>query len=274
LGIKGMDKRALAILHDAYWGSVGWKRDSEGLVSEADFAHAKAAGVMFDPVAFNHDSIVEKCLAVQARIDPKLVANAFITSLATRNLAYRSALGSYAVLRHFPDHAWVGTNPSCSVCGSYSRREPRKEDLNVLNFERLKWGGVRHLDALYAAFDLEQFQLLPPVIVEPGHVSLSQELLGHIERAPVGTSSAQLQRHLPKALKANKSERDILIGILGFAGVLQTTAHHGFMHSFVRADERALPGRRFVDMAYPACWWSQTDGINREAVKAWFGHLL
>ncbi|NGY06875.1 hypothetical protein [Solimonas terrae] len=267
-----MDKRALTILHDAHWGSGGWKRKE--LVSDADFAYAKEAGVMFDTIAIDHDGIVRKCLTIRERIEPKAVADAFITSLATRSLAHRSALGSYAVLKAFPSHAWAGEGPSCDICGSYSQRESKKEDLNVLNFERFKWGGVRHLQALYAAFDLEQFQMLPHVRVLPEHVSLFKELIACIENVPPGTSSAQLHSHLPKALKSNKPERDILLGILGIAGVLQTAEHRGFQQAFVRADHRALPDRRFVDMAYPACWWSQSDGINKEAVKAWFGHLL
>jgi len=229
---------------------------------------------MFEPVAVNHDSIVKQCLAIREHIDSQAVANAFVTSLATRNLAYRSALGSYAVLRYFPDHAWSGTGSSCCICGGDSQGAPQHEDLNVLNFERFKWGGVRHLQALYAAFDLEQFQMLPPIEVTPEHVSLLKELIEHMAHAPAGTSSTQLQKYFPKALKSNKSERDILIGILGIAGILETAEHRGFLHGFVRADARVLPDRRFVDMAYPACWWSQTDGINTEAVTSWFGHLL
>ena len=269
-----MDKRALKILHDAHWGSGGWKSDGMRLVSDTDFAHAKSAGVMFDPVTIDHDGIVEKCLSIRARTDPKAVANAFVASLTSRNLAYRSALASYAVLRHFPDHAWVGTNTWCNVCGVYSEKGPQKEDLNVLNFERFKWGGVRHLHALYATFDLEQFQMLPPICVSPEHISLFKELIAHIAHAPAGTSSAQLQAHLPKALKSNKAERDTLIGILGIAGILHSSEHHGFLRAFVQADERKLPGRRFIDMAYPACWWSHADGIDHEAIETWFGHLL
>lgn len=37
------------------------------------------------------------------------------------------------------------------------RESYKNEDLNVLNFERIKWGGLRHGDLLYTLFDLEQF---------------------------------------------------------------------------------------------------------------------
>lgn len=273
-GPEHMDKRALAILNDTYWSASGWRKNSERRLPQADFAYAKAAGVMFDPIRLDHDGLVEKCLTVRSRVELAHVANAFVTSLSTRQLAYRSALGSYALLRHFPAHAWTGHDRTCAVCGGYKQSEKNGEDINVLNFERHKWGGVRHLQPLYAAFDLEQFLLLPPAEVEPAHIFLFKELLRNIERVPVGTSSTKLQSYLSKALKSNKAERDILIGVLGIAGLLETEKHRGFLHSFVPEHKRDLPGRRFVDMAYPACWWSQSDGINRRAIEVWFGHLL
>jgi hypothetical protein len=39
-------------------------------------------------------------------------------------------------------------------------------------------------------------------------------------------------------------------------------------------DTKQLPDRGFVDMAYPACWWTGAVGVNRETVLVLFGHLL
>ena len=143
----------------------------------------------------------------------------------------------------------------------------------MLNFERIKWGGVRHLYPIYAAFDLEQFQRLDPVIPEPIHVELLKEILRSIEGTDSTTTAAQLQEHL-KMLKSNKAERDVLIGILGICGILETNDHPGFLASFISESERVFPDRRFVDMTYPACWWTRTSGLNWKAVDFWFGHLL
>src|SRR5262249_5500620 len=99
-------------------------------------------------------------------------------------------------------------------------------------------------------------------------------VLQAIKAAPAETSSATLEKHLAKAFKSNKSERDALIGILGYCGIIATAEHPGFMRNFVPSSSRELPSRRFVDMAYPACWWKRTDGINQEAIAYWFGHVL
>jgi hypothetical protein len=55
--------------------------------------------------------------------------------------------------------------------------------------------------------------------------------------------------------------------------VLGTAEHPGFLERFVLASERHLPERRFVDMAYPACWWTGRDGVNVKNLQACFASL-
>jgi hypothetical protein len=99
-----MDRKALNILFSTYWSSTGWKPERDQVTPAADLLHAKRAGVMFDPVRPSHEGIVRRAIEVRVRVDPEAVAAAFLASLSTRRLELRSALGSYAVLRHFPDH--------------------------------------------------------------------------------------------------------------------------------------------------------------------------
>jgi hypothetical protein len=76
-----------------------------------------------------------------------------------------------------------------------------------------------------------------------------------------------------KMLKGNKAEREILIGILGVCGILGTAEHPGYAKSFIRSCDREIPGRRFVDQEYPACWWTAADGINAEALETFLPRL-
>lgn len=271
------DPRALKMLFDTYWTSAGWRDEKQRAApSPGDFDFAKRAGVMFDDVRLSHDDIVERARAATRAIDRRTVADAFAVSLPSRRLELRSALGSFAVLQHFPRHAAVPPaqrGAGCPVCGAYSRAA-QPEDLNVLSFERFKWGGVRHDDPLYAAFDLEQFARLPPVSPTAADVAALRALLNAIEAAPPKTSAAKLEKHLAKTIRSNKAERDIVVNILGVCGILATAAHPGYRRDFVRADARELPDRHYVDTAYPACWWTRAHGIDDEAVTYWFGHLL
>jgi hypothetical protein len=268
-----IDPRALKVLLGTYWTSAGWRDDNSRSTSPEDFEYAKQAGVMFDPIRLSHADIVKRALAAVRRVERRAVADAFIVSLSSRQLELRSALGSFAVLQHFPQHNAPRQRGACPVCGAYNRG-PETEDLNVLNFERFKWGGVRHDKPLYASMDLQLFQELPRAAPTATEVAVFKGVLKVIEGAPPKTSSASLEKLLPKAFKSSKAERDIVVGILGYCGILATAAHPGFMRQFVNFSDHALPPRHNVDMAYPACWWQRSDGINQSALAYWFGHVL
>jgi hypothetical protein len=268
-----VDPRALRILLDRYWTSSGWRSDNSAATSPEDFEFAKRASMMFDDVRLSHDDIVDRALTAVRTTNRRVVANAFVASLTSHRRDLRSALGSFAVLQHFPRHRMTPGDGPCEICGEHDRRDTL-QDLNVLNFERFKWGGVRHLDPSYAAFDLDLFHRLAPAQPTADDVELLRKLLRAILAAPRMTTSATLHEHLAKIIKSNKSERDVLIAILGLCDILSTPKHRGFARAFVPESEREEPMRRFVDMPYPACWWQRRDGINKKAVAYWFGHLL
>lgn len=271
--LPSVDKRALRILFSTYWTSAGWRREDERSISPDDLAYAKQAGMMFDAAYQSHDAIVARAILARGSCDQQAVADAFVVSLASRRLELRSVLGSYAVLKHFPQHQHGDNREACAICYTYNRPQAT-EDLNVLNFERHKWGGVRHSKPLYAALDLELFACLPRLHPTRADVDILRQLISAIEAAPTGTVSATLEKQLGKILPSNRSERDIMVGILGLCGIISTPAHPGFLDQFVPWSARELPARRFVDMAYPACWWKWSDGVNQKAVRHWFGHLL
>ncbi len=271
--MKTTDKKALKILFDTHWTSKGWIDKGDRSITPADLAYAQDAGVMFEPVELQHDEIVACALDARRGIEARAVADAFVTSLTSRCLDHRSALGSFAVLRHFPEHLAPRSNRLCAVCGEYAtNRSPH--DLNILNFERFKWGGVRHGSPLYAALDLDLFARSAPCKPIADDVEALRRLLQTVRGVPLATTAAELQRHLSPVIRSNKSEREILIGILGLCGILATGEHPGHFPRFVPHAKRELPARRFVDMAYPACWWRGADGLNDKAIEFWFGHLL
>lgn len=270
-----MDKRAVKILFDAYWSASGW-RSAPPVVTAEDFQYAKSRGVMFDPIAPSHEEAIARLRSVVAKLTVRQVVDGFLASLSTRRLDWRSALGSFAVARHLPAHQPTHEGPGnqCSTCGLHDTVIPAEHDLNVLCFERLKWGGVRHSNPVYAALDLELFLTDPPPPPTDADIAVLRDLVAALSAVPASVTSSQLHKHFPASLKANQSERDQLIAILGLCGVLGTNAHPGFFDCFVPAVERPLPNRHFVDMSYPACWWKGSDGIHTARIKELFGHVL
>lgn len=266
------DKRALAILFGHYWSPRGWIREHERTLTLADFDYAKSKGLMFDPIDVVHASVIHRLVAAVRQNVQRLIADAFIASLSTRRLEWRSALGSYAVFRHLQDHAPLVEENKCIVCGMYDSRCAR--DLNVLNFERFKWGGVRHTSPLYAMMDLELFLESEKPLPTSLDVKIFRELITTIEKLPAGISGAALEGKLASIIKSNKGERDVIVAILGFCGVLSTPGNSGFAEKFVADCQRVLPPHRFVDMSYPACWWRSEYGIDRVRLHNYFGHVL
>lgn len=266
-----MDKRAQKILFDTYWSASGWVQGERRVPTE-DFEYAKAHGVMFDPLSQTHDETIAQLRTAVARLNPRQAADGFIASLSTRRLDWRSALGSYSVARWLPAHAATAGERQCRVCGLNAGRY--EHDLNVLNFERLKWGGVRHSSPIYALMDMDLFVKNPPPAPSAEDLRIFRELMSIIRTAPVAVSSAALSNSFAGVLKSNKPERDQLIAILGLCGLLGTQEHPGFAKRFVPYSDRALPNHRFVDMAYPACWWSGAVGLNEDLLQDMFGHAL
>lgn len=266
-------RQALRTLFRLYWTSAGWRRLDWGSVPPSEIAHAKKLGVLVDEALADHDGTGVRAKRAVAATDRTAVANAFVVSLRSRHLELRSALGSFALLQHFFEHDRPAERGMCPVCGLYGNTG-RMTEFSVLNFERFKWGGVRHLHPDYAAFDLEEFAKLSPSEPSAEDVQCLRALLEAIGGVPSNTTSAVLEKYLGKVLQSNKGERDVLVGILGICGILGTARHPGFVTRYVDHCDRQTPNRHYVDMAYPACWWTGSDGICQSAVDYWFGHLM
>jgi len=270
-----MDK-GLKILLEAYWKN-GWKFRR---CTPEEFEIAKNEGYMFEyPKMISHDDTMNELNDVLSKITPEMVANAFLYSLSTRRLEYRSAVGSYWYAVAIPKHSSTDEK-LCNYCGWYQWHENPDEyellqGLNVLNFERYKWGGVRHTRLNYALFDLQRFLELPMV----RHTKKDEEILVHIlscinELEPNDKSRA-LQQLITKKkiLKSNKSEIDILIDILGICGVLSSDENPCYVVSFADMYQRD-PEEHKNDFTYPVNRWRAIDGINQERYDEVFGKVI
>jgi hypothetical protein len=265
------DKKALKILFATYWGGGGWK--STRTTPKDDLAYAIAAGVMFPPRDLQHDDVNQEIVKLREAIPPQAVGDAFVASLSTRRVDLRSALGTYAVARHLPPHKFTKSKhlqgDVCGICGDPGKVQ-RKEDLNVLNFERFKWGGVRHLHPYYIAFDLARFLETPPAAPTAEDHGMLRGILDAARQAEPKTSPGKLEKQIAGIFPADKNERSNLLQILGLAGVLQPRNRPGFFASYVKRDELEESSN---DWQYPVCWWRGSDGVDESAVSFWFPGL-
>lgn len=271
MATRSLDKRALQILTSTYWSPSGWKKTYA--TPPEDLAYAKAAGIMFDPVSITHDKMVEWALRSCGHTSKERVTQAFLASLTSRRLDWRSALGSFAASLHLLPHHWSKGQRAqfnCPMCGAYESENP--QDLNVLNFERFKWGGVRHTFPLYIGFDLEQFVGAEAEPTEEDRCMM-RSILKTAQSLPPHSKLSDLAKSLTDIFPSNLNERRTLIGILGYCGILQNPTRPGFFRGFPPYSERPEVPWGKNDWPYPVQWWNGSCGVSEDAVAFWFPAL-
>lgn len=268
-----MDK-GLKLLFATYWNGGMWGHKAP---TAEDYEQAKAEGYMFDPIPMRtHDETLRDLRRVLNKISAEDVAKAFLYSLSTRKLEYRSALGSYYYALAIPDHSHsdLGT---CYFCNWLPIREvdlPEMEfsDYNVFNFERYKWGGTRHTHLEYSLFDLEQFLLLPKVTPTDADWNILKSILHAMEELSPSKKAGAYRELITKKklLKSNKDEVEVLLDILGICGVLSSKDAQCYCDCFVDVWHRS-PKEHTNDYTYPVNWWHVSDGVNEERFLKVFG---
>lgn len=263
-----MDKKAKKILLNKFWDKNGWKNDTN--ISLADFEYCKSKGVMFDSMVISHKKLGEKIESIYLKIDKQEVVNFFISSLSTRRLDYRSFISSYAIARVFKAHKYESIEGRfCKKCGIYDDDES-EYDLNILNFEKIKWGGVRleHID--YVLFDLEQFLKLEKVTPKKEDYEILNKIKEIIINSSENDRPRQLERKLRVIIKSNAYERETILNILGICGIMETDNQKGFFENFILKSERELRPVSKTDWSYPVDWWQGKFGINEKAWDFYF----
>ena len=259
-----------------FWGSGGWCYNHP---AQEAYDRALAEGYFLpvrDPLP--HDEAISALRCLLDQICAQDVADAFLYSLSTRKLEYRSALGSYWFARAIPAHSH-DQDHSCRQCGWTNHvslidtdRLPAYTDDNIMNFERHKWGGVRHTHLNYILLDLTAFLKLPKAAPTQQDRDILNAILSATAELPP-TKKAGAFRDLlskKKLFPCNRDEISTMLDILGICGVLSSEAHPCPFVAFHGAD--GLPPQEHTnDFAYPVNYWRASDGINKARFLDVFG---
>lgn len=266
-----MDSKAKKILLNTYWSSGRW-RAGGAVCSDEDFQYAKSKGLMFDPLTISHDECIQRLRELhEHEITKEQVVRAFLHSLSTRKVYLRSALSSWALTHDLPLHNY-NSRPAepmvhYSACGEcndkalMSNEQYVDEDLNVLNFERVKWGGVRLNWLIYCLMDLECFSREEHFEVTGEDIEILRGMNRAVEACGEKEAARQLEKRWNGVFTSNQHERDRVLEIWGFAGLLQSQDHY--------RKERGR-GTDFVSVAT----WRGEDGYFQEKMTYYFGPYL
>jgi len=206
-----MDPKAKKILTQTFWQSGKW-RSGEYTYTEEDFQYAKSKGLMFDRLTTSHDGCVHRLRQLHDEILSKdLVVKVFLHSLSTCKVYLRSAL---SITDRLPIHTYderpveLVSYSACGYCNEHkvmSNEAYINEDLNVLNFERIKWGGVRLNWLLYCLLDLECLAKEQETFtVCKEDIAILEQMIEVVESCKDTDAARQLEKRWKDVFKSNQ----------------------------------------------------------------------
>ena len=99
------DKKALTLLKKYYLPYT-----AEGTLSESDRADAFKSGILVPDSAMTHDEIITAIKSLSEDISLESTAKAFLYSLSSGDMRYRTALSSLVWARSLPKHEFISNN--------------------------------------------------------------------------------------------------------------------------------------------------------------------
>lgn len=276
-----MDKKAIQILLKTiktsqneslrdwfYWDSY------MQYITKEDFEYAKDHFVMYEQENISHDEICRRIKTAVAKIEKQEVVNAFLFSLSTRQLEYRSFLSSYCIAKSLTEHRFMASpEPNegiCVICGLHTYEFEEPIEFNTINYFKYKDGPCFD-NLIQVLFDIEQFSKLPAVTPNENDFRILSDLKIIMEAAEPNDRISQLKKKISKTIKSNDEERLGLLEILGVIGILHDDEHFGYADEYATYPERKHRPIRNDDVGYPARWWQGKFGIDREKWEYWFG---
>ncbi|MFS4470383.1 hypothetical protein [Chryseobacterium sp. T20] len=276
-----MDKKAIKILLNTIKTSQNesvrdwfyWETYMQ-YISEDDFEYAKKQSVMYDQEEISHDEICRRIKSAVAGIEKQNVVDAFVYSLSTRQLEYRSFLSSYCIAESLEEHSFTPSpEPNegiCAICGLHTYEFEDPIEFNTINYFKYK-DGCCFDSLIQVLFDLEQFPKLPAVKPNENDYRILNELKEIIETSEPIDRISQLKKRISKTVKSNDGERVGLLEILGVIGILHDDIHLTYADQYITYPEREHRPIRNDEVGYPARWWQGKFGIDDKKWEYWFG---
>ncbi|SEK23865.1 hypothetical protein SAMN04487910_0045 [Aquimarina amphilecti] len=225
----------------------------------------------------SHDELIEGIFVEYKKADKIKYTSAFLSSLSSDHLSFRSGLPVFAILQSFPKHKFKlvkNQKPSrispCDFCSSYEQIELDTE-LVEESFEEI--GGLTGFDLLDYFYYLKKTNELKSIKPKKEDYKIFLEILEILENANnKDTVKKELQKKISKikGFKSDSEQRQALLETLGYCSILETEEHKGLLNQYTNL-AIAPTKTHSSDWNYPVDWWLGKDGINKKAFKFWFG---
>ena len=135
-------------------------------------------------------------------------------------------------------------------------------------------GQKEHGNLEYIGCDLHQFEKLAPIIPTPDEIDMLRRRLLAIRDLPPSAQLSELNKSLIGLFPSQKDERQLVLEILGFAGILKPHSWQSFFDAWVRPADILEPDSYYKkEWHFPTSGWTGKDGINESAVRFWFPQI-
>ena len=239
-------------------------------------------GVLWEKEPVTHDEMISQIKRTAEKISLPKAAKAFLYSISSHDLRYRTILSSLVWAMSLPRHEcepsdvhrFIGTY-DCKICGCeftpsddltfsdeiryhYDRLVPRIELMDICC-------------AQYVLCDMEYFLTLPDVEPCDDDIDMLNRIFGLAGEITSANKVNALVKLMSSDLSLGLTAGDAysVIGVLAACGIFDTPEHKSFRSGFVACRDRGFVYER--DIYYPLNFWRGKHGINYGALKDIFG---
>lgn len=224
-----------------------------------------------------HDEAGARLAKAFANAKRQDVAGAFLYSITSGRMEYRTGLAAYAYAMHFPKHKFTPGQRRPDICSVCGMRPVEEFDFAKMYYRKFDWGNGLRTNPLEPAYDLEFFNALPPVAPTADDIKTFRAIIKIILAAAPDDTGRKIQEKTKKLLKGNKYTREYFFETLGICGILETKDFKGYNHQFMTVWE-AQGGKsrphKFVECDPPLSFWRGADGFNDLSLRYFFGPWL
>lgn len=251
-------------------------------LSEEEIQYCIEKGVMFEPLTLDHDDVIDEIKERAGGIPMKDAVNAFLYSISTGDLRYRTILSSVVWGKSLKPHKFVSTQRYhrnyqwCDVCSICFDEDTGKCNQNLNGYNRYRYfsGEQDICQAGYVLLDLREYEKLPKVTYSAENIRILNRIFGLAEELGMANKVVALQKLITqeKFFKATKNEINSILGVLSICGVFDTPEHKSAATHFTENINRGFEME--CDLFYPLNHWRGKHGINYDAVKKVFGPVV
>lgn len=226
--------------------------------------------------SISHQEAVERLLKVREKITIKEASDAFLASLGSQGIEYRTGLAPLAYSLHFPEHKYKKSPGSSKICAICGMNQSENFDLTEMAYRKYDWGNGMRSEPFTVAFDLEFFAQLPKVKPTSEDIELFRKVLSEIESANPNDTGRKIADRLKTVVTGNKYTRDYFFESLAVCGLLETPDFPGFDKKFMtiwKAQGGGSRPNKVVECDPPLSFWRAEHGINQESLSRFFPQI-